>query len=201
MQQLRKTANVFAPMVPLSPTKASPAGMPLSNCWRSPKRCSAHQPRKSAQNLTPKRIPLHMVHLALTVPTYCIIHGSMSNKRIFLNEESFALPVRICETLAVAEKSHTGLSGAQCQSGSRRAKATSSGRRGLTIAERNLAPNSKANTPRMSICDAVYTAINRLDGGSEQEVIKLASKMCGKSIERVQFKRALASFDSRGVSS
>src|SRR5579859_6310969 len=111
------------------------------------------------------------------------------------------LPVRISETLAVAEKSHTGLSGAQRQLGSRRAKATSSGRRRLTIAERNLAPNSKANAPRLSTCDAVYTAINRLDGGSEQGVIKLASKMCGKSIERVQFKRALASFDSRGVSS
>ncbi len=41
----------------------------------------------------------------------------------------------------------------------------------------------------MSICDAVYTAINRLECGSEQEVIKLASEMCGKSIGLVHVPR------------
>jgi len=125
----------------------------------------------------------------------------MSNKRILLEEEPFALPLRICESSAVGEKSHTGLAAAPRQLGARRAKATGPGRLGLEIAERNLAPKSKSIRPRLSISDAVYTAINRLDGGSEQEVIKLASKMCGKDVARVQFKRALASFDSRGVRS
>ena len=60
---------------------------------------------------------------------------------------------------------------------------------------------AKSIMPPLSISDAVYTAINRLDGGSEQQVIKLASKLCGKDLTPGQFKRALVSFDSRGVRS
>lgn len=136
---------------------------------------------------------------ALTAPTGCVIHGVMSNKRISLKEESFALPLTISETLVVDEKSHNGRSAARRHLGSRRAKATGLGQLGQAIDERNLVPKSKSIRP--SISDAVYTAINRLDGGSEQEVIKMASKICGKAIARIQFKRALASFDTRGVGS
>lgn len=51
----------------------------------------------------------------------------------------------------------------------------------------------------MTFADAVYTAINQIDGGSEHQIIKRASKLCGKAVTLAQFKKALASFDHRGV--
>ena len=45
--------------------------------------------------------------------------------------------------------------------------------------------------PTLTISDAVYSAINQLDGGSEQEVIKRASKLCGQTVTASQFKRLL----------
>ena len=59
---------------------------------------------------------------------------------------------------------------------------------------------SKPSHPYRTIADAVYTAIYDVDGGSEEQVIRRASKLYGKPVTKAQFKRALRSFDYRGVS-
>ncbi len=58
---------------------------------------------------------------------------------------------------------------------------------------------SKTTKPRLTIADAVYTAIHQLDGAEENEIIDRASKLCGKMVTPDAFNRALRSFDSRGV--
>jgi hypothetical protein len=50
----------------------------------------------------------------------------------------------------------------------------------------------------LTIADAVYKAINHVDGGSEKQVIKAASKILKKPVTLAQFRRALKSFDTRG---
>jgi hypothetical protein len=57
---------------------------------------------------------------------------------------------------------------------------------------------AKTTKPRLTIADAVYSAIDDVDGGSEKQVMKRASKLCGWPISEAQFKRALKSFDTRG---
>jgi hypothetical protein len=58
---------------------------------------------------------------------------------------------------------------------------------------------SKTTAPRLTVADAVYSAIHQLDGASEKQVMKRASRLCGKPVSEGQFKRALKSFDRRGV--
>jgi hypothetical protein len=124
----------------------------------------------------------------------------MSNKRICVEGEPFALPLRISETLVLDEDSPSARSADRRSLDSRRAKVTGPSGLGQSVVG-NLVLKPDLSRPRLSIADAVYTAINQLDGGTEQEVMKLASKMCGKPIARAQFTRALASFDTRGVGS
>jgi hypothetical protein len=57
----------------------------------------------------------------------------------------------------------------------------------------------KSKQTHRSIADAGYVAIHDVDGGSEKQVMKRASKLCGKPVTPAQFKRALKSFDKRGV--
>jgi hypothetical protein len=58
---------------------------------------------------------------------------------------------------------------------------------------------SRPNPRPRSIADAVYVAIQDVDGGSEEQVMKRASKLCGRPVTKAQFKRALTSFDKRAV--
>jgi hypothetical protein len=59
--------------------------------------------------------------------------------------------------------------------------------------------NSKSTRPALTIEDAVYSAIDDVDGGSEEEVMKRASELYGQTISKAQFDSALESFDYRGV--
>ena len=58
---------------------------------------------------------------------------------------------------------------------------------------------AKSAKPRLTIADAVYSALDQLDGASEKLVMRRAAKLCGKSVPPAQFKRALRSIYSRGV--
>lgn len=58
----------------------------------------------------------------------------------------------------------------------------------------------KARTrPRFTIADAVYKAINQLDGAPDKQVMARASKLCGKTVTRERFDRAIKSFYDRGL--
>ena len=47
----------------------------------------------------------------------------------------------------------------------------------------------------LTVADLIYKAINQLDGGTEAEVLQLASKWCGKQLNMADFKAALDSFE------
>jgi hypothetical protein len=60
---------------------------------------------------------------------------------------------------------------------------------------------SKPTKAQRTIADAVYVAIHALHGASDKVVLQRASQLCGKTITPPQFKRAIRSFDFRGVPS
>jgi hypothetical protein len=56
---------------------------------------------------------------------------------------------------------------------------------------------TKARKPRLSIVDAVYSAIADFEDASDKLLIRHVSKLCGKTVTASQFQRALKSIATR----